>query len=60
MKKLIEYTLEGLDLYNVKPNDVAKYLKEKGVSNFKYDDDEDYGLVVAMIYEYLNLNNINY
>ena len=60
MKKLIEYTLESLDLYNVKTNDVAKYLKEKGIENFKYDDDEDYGLVVTMIYEYLNLKNIKY
>lgn len=60
MKKIIEITLESLDLYDVKTNDVIKYLKEQGVENFKYDDDEDYGSIVCLIYEYLNKNNISY
>ena len=60
MKKVIEITLESLGLYDIKTNDVIKYLKEKGVENFKYDDDEDYGMVVCLIYEYLNENNISY
>jgi hypothetical protein len=60
MKKLIEITLEGIDIYHIKTNDVKKYLVERGIKPFRYDDEEDYGEVVGLIYTYLNENNINY
>ena len=60
MKKIIEITLESLDLYEVNTKDVMKYLKDKGIENFRYDDGEDYGGIICLIYEYLNENDINY
>ena len=60
MKKLIEFTLEGLDIYDVETKDVMKYLKEQGVSNFRYDDSEDYGSIICLICQYLNENDISY
>ena len=60
MLKVIKIELEMMDVWDVKATDIKKYIISKGFENFKYDDNEDYGNIISLVYEYLNENNIKY
>ena len=60
MNKLIEITiLNNFSIVNDNINKAIRdYLISQDIEDFEYDKDENYNLIIAMIYEWLEENDI--
>ena len=60
MNKLIEIVI--FNTFYIISDDITKAIREYLIANdiedFVYDKDENYNLITAMIYEWLEMNNI--